>query len=165
MLNPRGNFPTPFQYLFKKQIQNGQAHQEPLGASHHHDGGNLYVHFSTVYILVLLLLTHYTDQVAAAIEGFFWPKIFWDFLSKNLDGAVKPIPILQIINLFFGIGMLALEWPLSFVAGTGIHRSLEFRLIILPLTTLTSALMYQSTNPAIDYFIGIVLYFCAYSEC
>lgn len=105
-----------------------------------------------------------TDQVAAAIEGFFWPKIFWDFLTKNLDGAVKPIPILQIINLFFGIGMLALEWPLSFVAGSSIHRSLEFRLIILPLTTLTSALMYQSTNPAIYYFIGIAVYFWAYSE-
>lgn len=60
--------------------------------------------------------------------------------------------------------MLALEWPLSFVAGTSIHRSLEFRLIILPLTTLTSALMYQSTNPAIYYFIGIAVYFWAYSE-
>ncbi|KAK3182280.1 hypothetical protein K4F52_006457 [Lecanicillium sp. MT-2017a] len=112
----------------------------------------------------LIIMTAAIYQVAAAIEGFFWPKIFWDFLTKNLDGAVKPIPILQIINLFFGIGMLALEWPLSFVAGSSIHRSLEFRLIILPLTTLTSALMYQSTNPAIYYFIGIAVYFWAYSE-
>lgn len=104
------------------------------------------------------------DQVGAAIEGFIWPKIFWDFLTKNLDPAVKPIPILQTINLIFGLGMLALEWPLSFVAGSSLHRSLEFRLAVLPLTALTSILMYQSTNPAIYYVIGMVVYFVAYSE-
>ncbi|KAJ3477632.1 hypothetical protein NLG97_g8789 [Lecanicillium saksenae] len=112
----------------------------------------------------LIMMTAATYQVAAAIEGFFWPKIFWDFATKNLDGAVKPIPVLQLVNLFFGLGMLALEWPLGFVAGTGIHRSLEFRLIFLPLTILTSVLMYQSTNPAIYYFIGLGVYFWAYSE-
>ncbi|KAM3523996.1 hypothetical protein NHJ13051_004799 [Beauveria bassiana] len=103
-------------------------------------------------------------QVAAAVEGFFWPKIFWDFATKNLDGAVKPIPVLQLLNLFFGLGMLALEWPLGAVAGTSLHRSLEFRLIFLPLTILTSVLMYQSTNPAIYYLIGMAVYFWAYSE-
>ncbi|KAJ2978649.1 hypothetical protein NQ176_g3703 [Zarea fungicola] len=112
----------------------------------------------------LIMMTAAIYQVAAAVEGFFWPKIFWDFATKNLDGAVKPIPILQIINLFFGIGMLALEWPLAFVAGSSLHRSIEFRLVFLPLTTLTSILMYQSTNPAIYYFIGLGVYFWAYSE-
>ncbi|GJN72939.1 PRO41 protein [Purpureocillium lilacinum] len=112
----------------------------------------------------LIILTAALYQVAAAVEGFFWPKIFWDFLTKNLDGAVKPIPILQIINLLFGLGMLALEWPLAFVAGTSIHRSLEFRLAVLPLTALAAVLMYQSTNPAIYYLIGMVVYFVAYSE-
>ncbi|EJP63029.1 PRO41 protein [Beauveria bassiana ARSEF 2860] len=106
----------------------------------------------------------HTYQVAAAVEGFFWPKIFWDFATKNLDGAVKPIPVLQLLNLFFGLGMLALEWPLGAVAGTSLHRSLEFRLIFLPLTILTSVLMYQSTNPAIYYLIGMAVYFWAYSE-
>ncbi|KAJ6445631.1 PRO41 protein [Purpureocillium lavendulum] len=112
----------------------------------------------------LIILTAALYQVAAAVEGFFWPKIFWDFLTKNLDGAVKPIPILQIINLIFGLGMLALEWPLAFIAGTSIHRSLEFRLAILPMTALAAVLMYQSTNPAIYYMIGMVVYFVAYSE-
>ncbi|KAM3483808.1 hypothetical protein MY8738_002858 [Beauveria namnaoensis] len=109
-------------------------------------------------------LTLALHQVAAAVEGFFWPKIFWDFATKNLDGAVKPIPVLQLLNLFFGLGMLALEWPLGAVAGTSLHRSLEFRLIFLPLTILTSVLMYQSTNPAIYYLIGMAVYFWAYSE-
>lgn len=102
--------------------------------------------------------------MAAAIEGFFWPKIFWDFLTRNLDVAVRPVPVLQIVNLLFGLGLLALEWPLSFLAGTSLHRSLEFRLAVLPLTALASALMYQSTNPAIYYMIGMGAYFWAYSE-
>ncbi|TQV95904.1 hypothetical protein V2A60_001070 [Cordyceps javanica] len=112
----------------------------------------------------LIMLTAATYQVAAAVEGFLWPKIFWDFATKNLDAAVKPIPVLQLLNLFFGLGMLALEWPLGVVAGTSLHRSLEFRLIFLPLTILASVLMYQSTNPAIYYMIGMGAYFWAYSE-
>ncbi|KAI9640988.1 hypothetical protein NHQ30_010415 [Ciborinia camelliae] len=104
------------------------------------------------------------DQVAAAIEGFFWPKIFWDFLTKNLDGAVKPLPILQIINLVFGLFMLAWEWPLGFLVGTAFHRSIEARLVVLPLTALAAALLYQATNPAIYYTVAMVVYFWAYSE-
>ncbi|KAG6027156.1 hypothetical protein E4U41_001042 [Claviceps citrina] len=112
----------------------------------------------------LIILTAAAYQVAAAIEGYFWPKVFWDFLTKNLDGIVKPVPILQTINLLLGLGMLALEWPLNFVAGLSLHRSLEFRLTVLPLTALTSILMYQSTNAAVYYVIGMVVYFWAYSE-
>ena len=105
-----------------------------------------------------------SDQVAAALEGFFWPKIFWDFLTKNLDLAVKPLPILQIINLVFGMVMFAWEWPLGFLAGTAMHRSIEARLVVLPLTALAAALLYQATNPAIYYTIALGVYFWAYSE-
>ena len=105
-----------------------------------------------------------TDQVAAAVEGFFWPKIFWDFLTKNLDFAVKPLPILQIINLVMGIFFFAWEWPLGVIAGTALHRSIEARLVLLPLTALASALLYQATNPAIYYMVGMGVYFWAYSE-
>jgi hypothetical protein len=104
------------------------------------------------------------DQVAAAVEGFFWPKIFWDFLTKNLDFAVKPLPILQIINLVLGIFFFAWEWPLGFIAGSALHRSIEARLVLLPLTALASALLYQATNPAIYYTVGMGVYFWAYSE-
>ena len=72
--------------------------------------------------------------------------------------------MLQIINLVFGIGMFALEWPLGIVAGSAIHRSLEVRLAILPLVALAAVLLYQATNPAIYYMIGMVVYFVAYSE-
>lgn len=102
--------------------------------------------------------------MAAAVEGFFWPKIFWDFLTKTLDGAVKPFPVLQIINLVLALVMLAWEWPLKYIAGTTIHRSIEARLVFLPLTALAAALLYQATNPAIYYMIALGVYFWAYSD-
>jgi len=112
----------------------------------------------------LIILTASIYQVGAAVEGFFWPKIFWDFLTKNLDGAVKPFPALQIINLIFGLMGLAYEWPLKFIAGTAVHRSIEARLIFFPLSALAAVLQYQSTNAALYYIIGMGVYFWAYSE-
>jgi len=114
----------------------------------------------------LIVLTAATYQVAAALEGFFWPKVFWDFLTKNLDGAVKPFPILQIINLIMGIVCFAWEWPLHPMVKLlpGLHRSMEARLVVYPLCALAGVLMYQSTNSALYYLIGVVVYFWAYSE-
>ncbi|KAL2168480.1 hypothetical protein VTG60DRAFT_7216 [Thermothelomyces hinnuleus] len=112
----------------------------------------------------LIVLSAAMYQIAAALESYFWPKIFWDFLTKTLDPAVRPIPVLQTINLIFGIILLAWEWPLSFIAGSSIHRSLEARLAFLPLTALAAAMIYQGTNAAIYYVIGLGVYFWAYSE-
>lgn len=85
-------------------------------------------------------------------------------MTKNLDVAVKPLPILQIINLVLGLVMLAWEWPLGFIAGSAMHRSIEARLVVLPLAALAAALIYQGTNPAVYYLIAIGVYFWAYSE-
>jgi hypothetical protein len=112
----------------------------------------------------LILLTASIYQVAAALEGFFWPKIFWDFATKNLDGAVKPLPILQILNLLFGIVGLLWEWPVKFIAGTSVHRSIEARLAVYPLSALMALLLYQGTNAGVYYLVGIGVYFWAYSE-
>lgn len=108
--------------------------------------------------------TLHLGQFAAGIHGFFWPKVFWDFITKNLDGAVKPVPVLQIFNVIFGLMGLALEWPLKPVAGTMIHRSIEARLLLLPVSTLLAALLYQGTNPAIYYIVGMIVYVWGYSE-
>ena len=91
-------------------------------------------------------------------------EIFFDFLTTNFDGAVKPVPILQTINIIFGIITFVYEWPLKFVAGTPLHRSIEFRLFWLPLMSLGCSLMYQAMDPALYYLIGLVVYFWAYSE-
>lgn len=108
--------------------------------------------------------SYYLVQCAAGVHGFFWPKIFWDFLTKNLDGAVKPVPVLQILNVLFGILSLAWEWPLKPLAGTAIHRSIEIRLLVFPISTLCAILLYQGTNSALYYLIGMIVYFWAYSE-
>ena len=105
-----------------------------------------------------------TGQIAAAVSCYFWPKIFWDWLTTNLDPAVKPIPILQSVNLVMGFAMLAWEWPLGIVAGSSIHRSLEMRLVALPLATLASVMLYQGSNSALYYVVATVIYFWAYSE-
>ncbi|KAF2668154.1 hypothetical protein BT63DRAFT_269388 [Microthyrium microscopicum] len=112
----------------------------------------------------LIILTAGAYQIAASLEGFFWPKMFFDFLTYNLDGAVKPIPILQTVNLLFGGMALGLEWPLRFVAGSKMHESIELRLFLLPLWALTSVLMYQSTNAGLYYLVGLVVYFWAYND-
>lgn len=112
----------------------------------------------------LIVLTAASYQIAAAIEGFFWPKVFWDFLTTNLNGAVKPVPILQIINLLFGLLGVAWEWPLRWLSGTGMHRSIEARLVVYPLSSLAALLLYQGTNPGLYYVIGMGVYFWAYSE-
>ncbi|KIW11267.1 hypothetical protein PV08_10567 [Exophiala spinifera] len=114
----------------------------------------------------LIVLTASAYMIAAALEGFFWPKIFFDFLTKNLDGAVKPFPVLQIINLVLGILTLAWEWPLKFIVRTapGLHRSIEARLVLYPLCALCGVLQYQATNAALYYLIGVIVYFWAFSE-
>ncbi|MCJ1362328.1 hypothetical protein MMC16_001431 [Acarospora aff. strigata] len=112
----------------------------------------------------LIILTAAAYQIAASISAIFWPKIFWDFLTKNLDGAVKPVPILQIINLSLGLLGLAWEWPLKYVGGTVFHRSIEARLVVYPLSSLAALLLYQGTNPGLYYLIGMGVYFWAFSE-
>lgn len=115
-------------------------------------------------LLGLLLLTSALDQFVAAIEAFFFPKVFWDFVTKTLDPAVKPIPVLQVLNLIFAVLLFAWEWPLGLLAGSAMHRSIEARLVVIPLAALSAALLYQATNPAIYYVIALVVYFWAYSE-
>ncbi|EMD85515.1 hypothetical protein COCC4DRAFT_151652 [Bipolaris maydis ATCC 48331] len=112
----------------------------------------------------LVILTAAAYQISAGFHCFFWPKIFWDFLTKNLDGAVKPIPVLQVLNVILGVIGLAWEWPLPLLAGTGLHRSIEARLIVYPISALCALLIYQGTNSGLYYIVGMIAYFWAYSE-
>lgn len=152
----------------------------------------------------LIILTASAYQVLASIEGFFWPKLFWDFLTTNLDPAVRPIPFLQIVNLLLGILGLCWEWPLPIftAAAKGLqkqedaqnrrpnghkattsnisqipqnptkitkflaamHRSIEARLMIYPLSSLAALLLYQGTNAGLYYIIGMGVYFWGFTE-
>jgi hypothetical protein len=105
-----------------------------------------------------------TGQVAAAVQGFIWPKVFWDFLSKSFDEVVKPVPILQTINLLAGLLFLAWEWPFHPFVGMRIHRSIKARLLALTFAAFAASLLYQATDAAMYYIIGIGVYSWAYYE-
>jgi len=72
--------------------------------------------------------------------------------------------VLQIVNLVVAFISLAYEWPLKYLAGTTLHKSIEVRMMWLPLASLVSVLLYQATNPALYYLIGCGVYFWAYTE-
>ncbi|KAB5526448.1 hypothetical protein GE09DRAFT_1170474 [Coniochaeta sp. 2T2.1] len=112
----------------------------------------------------LITLSAAAYQCIAAIMGFFHAKVFFDFLTRKLDGAVQPFPSLQLINLACGILMIALEAPLGGFAGTAIHRNGLVRLVTLPVVALPAILMYQGTNAALYYFIGLTMYALACYE-
>lgn len=114
----------------------------------------------------LIILTASLYQLAAGLHGYFWPKIFWDVLTKNLDGAVKPYPILQTINVVFGSIGLCWEWPLPLVTRflPSVHRSIEARLVVYPLAALAALLLYQGTNAGLYLLIGIGVLFWGYCE-
>lgn len=78
---------------------------------------------------------------------------------------MRPFPVLQILNILFGLLGLAWEWPLPlFIAGSAFHRSIGARLAIYPLSVFVAVLLYQGTNAAIYYMVGIAVYCWAYSE-
>ncbi len=79
-----------------------------------------------------------------------------------MDHAVKPAPVLQLINLVAGAILIAWEWPLAAIAGSPIHRSIGARLAMLPLAALPAGLMYQGTNACIYYVISMIIYAWAY---
>ena len=112
----------------------------------------------------LIVLTAAAYQIAASIHGCFWPKVFWDFLTKTLDPAVRPVPVLQLLNLLAGLCAGALEWPLPGLAGSALHRSIEARLVAYPLAALAALLLYQGTNAGLYYLIGVGVYFWAFAE-
>lgn len=50
------------------------------------------------------------------------------------------------------------------MAGAYLHRSIEARLLALPFAILASSLMYQSTEAAIFYMVGLGVYWVALGE-
>jgi len=113
----------------------------------------------------LIILTAAMYQVAAGLHGIFWPKVFFDGITKSLDAAVLPIPVLQTFNILFGLLGLAWEYPLPLlIPNTAFHRSIAARLAIYPISVFVAILLYQGTNAAIYYIVGVALYFWAYSE-
>jgi len=113
----------------------------------------------------LIMLASAAYQILAAILAFFYPMIFWDMWTKGMNGAVKPFPILQILNVIVGLLVLCWEYPLPYlIPNTALHRSIPARLFTYPIPILLAALLSPATDSVIYYIIGMVLYYWGYRE-
>ena len=112
----------------------------------------------------LLVLTSAVYQVGASIEGFIWPKTFFDFSDLKLEASVAPVPVLPIINMLLGLLAIVWEWPLEYVAGSAVHRSIPARAVVYAMCSVAAIMMYQTTNPAIYYLVGTGVYLWALGE-
>ena len=53
---------------------------------------------------------------------------------------------------------------MPWIAGTWVHRSIHARMVVYPMAAMSSILLYQATNPAIYYCIGMGAWIWAYAE-
>ncbi|CAL1707235.1 unnamed protein product [Somion occarium] len=111
---------------------------------------------------VSLSATTYT--IWSAFWGFFYRKFFWDFVGGTIraPGGIQPAsnvaflitiivkaPVVQILSMVLGFGLLALDYPAPFLKGTSIYRSFVFRIVLLILQAFFAILYYQGTNGAL----------------
>ncbi|CAL1707236.1 unnamed protein product [Somion occarium] len=105
---------------------------------------------------VSLSATTYT--IWSAFWGFFYRKFFWDFVGGTIraPGGIQPAsnvaflitiivkaPVVQILSMVLGFGLLALDYPAPFLKGTSIYRSFVFRIVLLILQAFFAILYYQ----------------------
>jgi len=109
----------------------------------------------------------------AGFWGLFYRKFFWDFIGGTLrdPGGIQPspkveifitlivkVPLIQMLAIGMAFMMILLEYPLPYLKGTAIHRSLTLRVLMLILQASLAGLFYQGTNGAIWSLIAAVCY-------
>jgi len=122
--------------------------------------GNLIWHEYARY--VTLAATVYS--IWASFWGMYYRKFFWDFIGGTLrnPGGLQPannvsffidiivkVPVVQILVMFHGFALLALDYPLPVVKRMAIHRSFALRIVMLLGQAFLSVLFYQGTNGAL----------------
>ncbi|KAM0745847.1 hypothetical protein T439DRAFT_319673 [Meredithblackwellia eburnea MCA 4105] len=125
----------------------------------------------------LLAMTSACYAIWACIWGIIYRKYFWDMVGGTLgpNGLIPPpqatffvavivkVPIVQILNIVFGVMVLALELPLPLIEGTSIHRSFIFRVVFYLMCGVIATLVYQSVDAALFYAITSAVYMKAIS--
>jgi len=113
----------------------------------------------TLHILARLLsLSAASYQLAAALHGYVWPKIFWDFATKSLDPLVRPVPVLQTANFLSALAAFLWEWPHPIASRLRCHQLDLFHVVGLLSAAVPALLLYQGTNAAVYYVIAAVVY-------
>jgi vacuolar-type H+-ATPase subunit I/STV1 len=109
----------------------------------------------------------------AAFWGLFYRKFFWDFIGGTIrtPGGIQPspnvalfvtlivrAPVIQIFTMIVAFIILAIEFPLPFIKGRAIHRSIPLRIVMLVFQASLAILFYQGTNCAIWSLIAAGCY-------
>jgi len=72
--------------------------------------------------------------------------------------AIIEAPIVQVISIVLAGFIIALEFPLPFLKGTKVHRTIALRVPLLLVQAFFAVLFYQGTNGAIWSFIAAACY-------
>ncbi|KAK6842255.1 hypothetical protein PG987_003115 [Apiospora arundinis] len=106
----------------------------------------------------LISLSAASYQAIAALYGFLWPKVFWDFTTKSMDSAVSPIPYLQLANFVSAGAVMAWEWPIHSCAQLRFYVYPQAHAVIFLVAAVPASLLYQGTNAALYYIIAAAFY-------
>jgi len=121
--------------------------------------------------LISITATVYT--VWAGFWGLIYRKFFWDFVGGTLrdPGGIQPapsaaafiaiivtVPVIQILSIILGLGILAIEFPMPQIKRTAIYRSLVLRVVLLIFQAFFAILFYQGTNGSIWSIIAALCY-------
>ncbi|CAH7684796.1 hypothetical protein BY996DRAFT_4632465 [Phakopsora pachyrhizi] len=124
----------------------------------------------------LLAITSGFWTAWGGLWGIFYRKYFWDFVEGKLGPAgiipgpsaapflavIVDLPLVQGLCILTGLLTVAFEWPLF--PNLFVYQSLVFKVIFYVHAGILSALIYQSVDAAVFYFITILAYTVAISK-
>jgi len=131
--------------------------------------GNLIWHEWARYVSITASLY----SIWAAFYGIFYRKFFWDFVGGTLraPGGLQPspgiaifigiivkVPVIQLMTMFMGMGMVALEFPAPFLKGSSLQRNLTAKVVLLIMQAANAIMFYQGTNGAIYSLVAAIGY-------
>jgi hypothetical protein len=121
----------------------------------------------------ILAITASVYTFWAGFWGLIWRKFFWDFVGGTLrdpGGLQAPpreaffitvivkAPVIQIISILLAGSIIALEFPIPYLRGTKLHRTIALRIPLLLVQAFFAVLFYQGTNGAIWSLIAAGCY-------
>lgn len=121
----------------------------------------------------LVAITSSVYAIWSGFWGLIFRKFFWDFIGGTMrdPGGLQPspgaavfitlivkMPVIPIFAMLMGFVLLAIEFPLPFIKGTAVHRSIVLRMVLLFFQAFFTILFYQGTNAGIYSLVALGCY-------
>lgn len=81
-----------------------------------------------------------------------------------MDILVKPVPILQLINILFGLFILSWAWPLPITQLVKLFEKVLYRVFTVSFAIILCFSLYGNGDAVLYYIISIILYLWAYVQ-